>query len=79
LKNGEIRMYHDKNLITTINNEDIVKGIVYGVFGREEGCLVTNHKSGCLQAKILQRQANLKVSSIKPGPPPEQDMPLKVP
>lgn len=32
-----------------------------------------------MQAKILQRQANLNVSAVKAGAPPEQDVPLKVP
>ena len=32
-----------------------------------------------MQAKILQRQANLTVSTVKAGAPPEQDIPLKVP
>jgi len=53
--------------------------MIYGVFGREEGCLILNYKSGGLSAKILQRQANLNTSSSKPGAPPEQDIPLNVP
>lgn len=53
--------------------------MVFGTFGREEGCLVLNMKSGGLQAKILQRQAKLKSAAIKPGPPPEQEIPLKIP
>jgi len=66
-------------LISTIECDDAVNGIVYGIFGREEGSIVLNHSSGALQAKMLARQANLTVSTIKPGPPPEQDIPLKVP
>ena len=53
--------------------------MIYGVFGREEGCLILNYKSGGLAAKILQRQANLTTPSQKPGAPPEQDIPLNVP
>ena len=79
LKNGNIRLYNEKHLINQISTDDICNGIVFGVFGREEGCLVINHHSGGLQAKILQRQAKLTTSSIRPGPPPEQDIPLKVP
>ena len=79
LKNGNIRLYNEKNLINQIQTDDICNGFVFGVFGREEGCLVINHSSGGMQARILQRQAKLNVSSIKPGPPPEQDIPLKVP
>lgn len=56
-----------------------VTGMIYGVFGREEGCLILNYKSGGISAKILQRQANLTSSSSKPGAPPEQDIPLNIP
>ena len=65
LSNGEIRLYNDKNLVTTLKTDviiymiilfqDIVCGLVFGVFGREEGCLIMNNKSGGLTAKILQR------------------------
>lgn len=92
MNNGEIRMYKEKNLVyslksevrlsdSEVNNNDfqeVVTGLCYGVFGREEGCLIINNKSGGLSAKILQRQANL-TSIQKPGPPPEQDIPLNVP
>ena len=79
LKNGEIRTYNDKNLIIKLQVDDVINGMCFGVFGREEGCLVFNTKSGSIQARILQRQAKLKATAIKPGPPPEQDIPLKVP
>ena len=79
LKNGQIRLYNEKNLINSLQTDDICNGIIYGIFGREEGCLVVNQANGGMQAKILQRQAKLNVSSFKPGPPPEQDIPLKVP
>ena len=53
LKNGAIRLYCEKNLINEIQSDDICNGIVFGVFGREEGCLVINQASGGMQAKIL--------------------------
>jgi hypothetical protein len=43
--------------------------LLFGTFGRE----------GSLSAKILQRQAKLGVEALKFGPPPEQDIPLKIP
>eukprot|EP00350_Pseudokeronopsis_sp_OXSARD2_P012922 CAMPEP_0170561350 /NCGR_PEP_ID=MMETSP0211-20121228/54229_1 /TAXON_ID=311385 /ORGANISM="Pseudokeronopsis sp., Strain OXSARD2" /LENGTH=147 /DNA_ID=CAMNT_0010876771 /DNA_START=915 /DNA_END=1358 /DNA_ORIENTATION=+ len=79
LINREIRLYNEKNLISTIKSDEIVSGLAFGIFGREEGCLIMNYKTGWLTAKILQRQANLTSSTIKPGPPPEQDIPLNVP
>jgi Bardet-Biedl syndrome 1 protein len=78
LSNGEIRMYNDKYLITSIKTDDIVMGMRFGIFGREEGSLVINFKHGGLSVKMLQRQANLSVSTHKPGPSLKQDVPLKI-
>jgi len=46
LKNGQIRLFNEKNMINEITTEDTCNGIVYGVFGREDGCLIINHQSG---------------------------------
>merc|ERR1719409_1672261 len=77
--NGEVRLYNGKHLITVVKTNDIVTGIKLGTFGREEGSMVLSLKSGALMVKILQRNANLDVSTTNPGPPPEQDIPLDVP
>jgi len=79
LNNGEVRLYNGKHLITTSKTNDVVTGIALGTFGREEGSMVLSFQSGALMVKILQRNANLDVSSTTPGPPPEQDIPLDVP
>merc|ERR1712151_93931 len=79
LNNGEVRLYNGKHLITTTKTNDIVTGLKLGTFGREEGSMVLSFRSGSLMVKILQRTANLDVSSSTPGPPPEQDIPLDVP
>merc|ERR1719409_1380318 len=79
LSNGEVRLYNGKHLITTSKTNDVVTGIKLGTFGREEGSMVLSLKSGALMVKILQRNANLDVSTTNPGPPPEQDIPLDVP
>jgi Bardet-Biedl syndrome 1 protein len=71
LRSGEIRIYSGKNLIDKLQLDEICQGCIFGVFGREEGCLVINMKGGGLHAKILQRNAKLTISNIKPGPPPE--------
>lgn len=63
LKNGEIRMFNDKYHIDTINVGETIYGLRYGMFGREEGCLLINTASGGLHTKIIQRQANLMASS----------------
>eukprot|EP00747_Dinoflagellata_sp_TGD_P031851 gnl/TRDRNA2_/TRDRNA2_135582_c0_seq3.p1 gnl/TRDRNA2_/TRDRNA2_135582_c0~~gnl/TRDRNA2_/TRDRNA2_135582_c0_seq3.p1 ORF type:complete len:585 (+),score=119.82 gnl/TRDRNA2_/TRDRNA2_135582_c0_seq3:236-1990(+) len=79
LNNGEVRLYNGKHLICTVKTNDVVTGMKLGTFGREEGSMVLSFKSGALMVKILQRNANLDVSSHTPGPPPEQDIPLDVP
>merc|ERR1719487_180760 len=79
LSNGDVRLYNGKHLISTTKTEDIVAGVRLGTFGREEGSMILSFKSGALMVKILQRNANLDVSSSTPGPPPEQDIPLDVP
>jgi len=77
--NGEVRLYNGKHLICITKTNDVVTGMKLGTFGREEGSMVLSFKSGALMVKILQRNANLEVSSTTPGPPPEQDIPLDVP
>lgn len=79
LNNGEVRLYNGKHLICTTKTNDVVTGMRLGTFGREEGSMVLSFKSGALMVKILQRNANLDVSNVTPGPPPEQDIPLDVP
>ena len=79
LKNGAIRIYNEKNLVSNIETNVGANGIIFGMYGREEGCLVINSASGGMMAKIMKRKANLTAPQVKAGPPPEQDIPLKVP
>jgi|TARA_B110000285_G_scaffold233574_1_gene307802 hypothetical protein len=48
-------MFNDKYHIDTINVGETIYGMTFGIFGREEGCLLINTASGALQAKIIQR------------------------
>jgi Bardet-Biedl syndrome 1 protein len=66
LSNGEIRMYNDKFLISTIKTDDVILGMRFGIFGREEGSLVLNFKNGGISVKMLQRRANLETTSQIP-------------
>jgi len=80
LETGELRVYYEKNLISSINTDDVMTGVRFGHFGRESGTLVLAFKSGALDVKILSRNsANLGSLTALSGPPPEQDIPLKVP
>lgn len=55
LENGEIRLYNEKQLITVIHAQEPLRGMKFGVYGREDGSLVLNYKNGGLSVKILQR------------------------
>lgn len=79
LANGDVRMYNEKSLVSTMNNGEPVAGIVYGSYGREDNTLALVYKAGALGFHMLKRSANLDVSDTPPGPPPEQDIPLNIP
>jgi Bardet-Biedl syndrome 1 protein len=79
LGNKEVRLYNDKHLIVTLNLMDVTTAMRFGRFGREDRTLCMISKSGALNIKILQRQANLEVSAAPPGPPAEQEVPLDIP
>ena len=79
LESGEVRIYKDKNIVNTIKTDEKIMGIKFGTFGREEGALVLNFKSGGINVRMLQRRATLDSQLHKEGPPPEQDIPLDVP
>lgn len=79
LSNGEVRIYNKRQLVNSLKTDAVVTGMHFGPYGREENALVIAFKSGGLVIKMLQRQANFDVSSVAPGPPPEQDIPLNVP
>jgi Bardet-Biedl syndrome 1 protein len=80
LNTGEIRVYNGKVLVNVINNTDVITGARFGRYGREDNTLVLVSKSGSLQIKMLPRTANLEPSKgLNTGPPPEQDIPLKIP
>jgi ABC-type taurine transport system substrate-binding protein len=53
LKNGQIRIYNGGTLVHSLNSDPEPTGMLFGTFGREEGCLVVNHKSGSIIARIL--------------------------
>eukprot|EP00640_Fibrocapsa_japonica_P000784 CAMPEP_0113937780 /NCGR_PEP_ID=MMETSP1339-20121228/4326_1 /TAXON_ID=94617 /ORGANISM="Fibrocapsa japonica" /LENGTH=585 /DNA_ID=CAMNT_0000940679 /DNA_START=147 /DNA_END=1904 /DNA_ORIENTATION=- /assembly_acc=CAM_ASM_000762 len=79
LDNGEVRLYREKHLVHVLKLDDVVTAMRFGQYGREESTLALLTRSGSLTIKMLQRKANLESSSINPGPPPEQDIPLNVP
>lgn len=79
MENFEIRLYNNKNLLTTIKCDESILGMYCGKIGREEGCLTVCHGSGAINIKILNRLTNLDTINQKQGPPSEQDIPLNIP
>ena len=80
LANGEVRVYNGKILINTVQIRDIVTGMRFGRYGREDATLIMTTVSGAVIIKILPRLANLEVQKgVQTGPPAEQSIPLKVP
>ena len=79
LANGEVRLYNHKTLIHTLQLDDVVTAMRWGQFGREANSCAFIGRNGSLTLKMMSRQADLEKSNIEAGPPPEQDIPLKVP
>ena len=57
LRNGEVHIFVDKNLLHVIKMAEPITGIKFGVYGREEGFLIMNSASGGIYARVLARQA----------------------
>jgi len=73
LLNMEIRMYNEKQLVHTFKGEDVVAGMKYGVFGREDGALVILYNRLGLEVKMLQRQFNMSTFSQASAQLQDQD------
>jgi Bardet-Biedl syndrome 1 protein len=80
LANGEIRVYNGKSLIHTLETNDVVMGLKFGKYAREDNTLVVAYRSGTIHIKMLPRLASLEVTKGQTsGPPPEQNIPIRVP
>ncbi|XP_071794355.1 BBSome complex member BBS1-like [Asterias amurensis] len=79
LNNGEVQFYREKYLINTIKCDDVITGLQYGRFGREDSTLVLTTRRGSLLIKILKRSAMFEDKDLVRGPPPSQAHKLNVP
>jgi len=79
LANNEVRVYNEKHCLAIHSVTSPVTALYFGPYGREDSTLIAILKSGALDIKILPRLSNLETSGTKPGPPPEQDIPLDIP
>lgn len=53
-------MYNTKALIDKLQTEEVCNGIAFGTFGKQEGSLIVNFKSGGLTFKSLIKDAKLQ-------------------
>ncbi|XP_064623947.1 Bardet-Biedl syndrome 1 protein homolog isoform X2 [Lineus longissimus] len=79
LSNCEVLIYKDKYLVNTMKTEDIVTGMQFGKFGREDGALIMTTRGGGLIVKILKRTANFEEKDMAAGPPAAQSVKLNIP
>ena len=80
LASGDLRIYNGKTVVDILRIGESLTAIVGGTYGREAHslCLVT--RSGGFLVKMLPRTADFETLKLeKPGPPPEQDIPLPIP
>uniref|UniRef100_A0A667YJI7 BBSome complex member BBS1 n=1 Tax=Myripristis murdjan TaxID=586833 RepID=A0A667YJI7_9TELE len=79
LANCEVHLYRDKNLLSAIKTPDVVSGVCFGRYGREDGTLIMSMRGGGLMVKILKRTATFDERDNAPGPPLAQSVRLNVP
>ncbi|XP_021370593.1 Bardet-Biedl syndrome 1 protein-like [Mizuhopecten yessoensis] len=79
LNNCKVHIYKEKYLVNVISTDDVVTGLKFGRFGREEGTLVMTTRGGGLVLKILRRNATFEEKDISAGPPIAQNTRLNVP
>ncbi|KAM5138045.1 BBSome complex member BBS1 [Mantella aurantiaca] len=79
LKNLEVHLYRDKNLLSVISTPDIVTSLCFGRYGREDDTLIMTTKGGGLIIKILKRTAQFEEKDTSSGPPIGQNIKLNVP
>ena len=79
LSNSEVHIYRDKYLCNVMKTPDVITGMKFGRFGREEATLIMTTKGGGLVIRILKRTANFEEKDLSAGPPASQSQKLNVP
>eukprot|EP01013_Petalomonas_cantuscygni_P004599 TRINITY_DN1499_c0_g1_i2.p1 TRINITY_DN1499_c0_g1~~TRINITY_DN1499_c0_g1_i2.p1 ORF type:complete len:615 (+),score=148.63 TRINITY_DN1499_c0_g1_i2:68-1846(+) len=78
LENRELRVYAGKVMLNSIRTRDVVSGMLFGRYAREDGALVLAHRSGGVAIKVMSRFASLEGGQKQPPPPlPKIDFPKK--
>eukprot|EP00111_Clytia_hemisphaerica_P010146 TCONS_00029654-protein len=79
LDNAEVRIYRDKVLASTLHTQDVIHGMKFGRFGREDGALVMTTIGGGLIVKILKRTASFDGSDHSSATPVSQLAKIPIP
>jgi Bardet-Biedl syndrome 1 protein len=79
LKNGEIRLYNEKNLINILKLSENIFGVKFGKFCKDEERLVIITESGSLIIKSLSQNINLDTVSFNLPKKSGEDVNLIVP
>jgi len=87
LKNGEIRLYKGRQIVSVIQTAisgrggvDQIMGMRCGRYGREDMCLAVAHKSGAMSVRVRRRNRATSVTASGDGDAPaEQEVPLNLP
>lgn len=67
------------DIMMSVMLQDVVVGLKFGSFGREEGALLLVTQGGALIVKMLKRTASLEAKDPNPGPPKGQLAKLNIP
>ncbi|KAL5473056.1 hypothetical protein EMCRGX_G027497 [Ephydatia muelleri] len=79
MANREVRVYRDRFLVNTITMDDIIVGMKFGRFGREEGALLMVGRGGALSIKMLRRTVSFENKEARAAPAPSQAASLDIP
>ncbi|GAB0202044.1 Bardet-Biedl syndrome 1 protein [Grus japonensis] len=70
LETRELRLYRDRTLLCTLRTQDVVTGLCFGRYGREDNTLIMTTRGGALSIRILRRRAELGGTHGCSPPPP---------
>lgn len=79
MANREVRVYRDRFLVNTITMDDIIVGMKFGKFGREEGALLMVGRGGALTVKMLRRTVSFENKEARAALAPSQTASLDIP
>ncbi|XP_071657622.1 BBSome complex member BBS1 isoform X3 [Patagioenas fasciata] len=76
----ELRLYRGRSLLCTLQTQDVVTGLCFGRYGREDNTLIMTTRGGALSIRMLRRRAGLGGGthgcSPSPSPAPTPRLPL---